>query len=58
MTSSPNVLQWVGVSTTARPVMHSADMAVKAASHQPVTRPSSDAAGAMSRTVPTAQPTR
>lgn len=58
MATSPKALQWLGVSTTASPVMQSADMAVKAATQKPAGSPDSVAAGDMSSSVPTAHPTR
>ena len=53
MASSPNPDQKVGVSTTTRPVTHTADTAVNSAVTSPAGVPSSVATGSISRTVPT-----
>jgi hypothetical protein len=52
MTTWPNGLQWVAVSTTTRPVTHTADVAVKRAVTGSAGRPGAREIGSHSRSVP------
>jgi hypothetical protein len=54
MTACPNPLQWVPVSTTAKPVTDTADVAVNRASSNEVDWPDAVAAGNNNSTVPNA----
>ncbi len=54
MTTSPKPDQYVGVSTTVRPVTQTALVAVKTATRSGACPPSARDTGSMSRTVPTA----
>ncbi len=52
ITPSPNPLQYVPVSTTTRPVTHTAEVEVNRAVTNPVAPPSSEDTGSMSRNAP------